>query len=246
MFVDKHRAAPGKLINLRVSHSLSGPLLAGAVVLGSPWVASAEDLGSFCDLVLNVNGTGVGAIPDRGTAGCGPPAGPPLTISFDVNSVPGYRLETLDVTANITHTWTGDLAAILIEPGGIRNHTLFGRVGATTSTACGDSSDLGAVYGFSDAATLNLWTEASATGAGIIPSAVFRTTDSGGEFAVNPMPPTQISNEFGGMTYSETAGTWTLRVTDTGGGDTGSVSSATLSLCFIQAQPEIFKDGFEP
>ncbi|MEO8574514.1 MAG: VCBS repeat-containing protein, partial [Pyrinomonadaceae bacterium] len=49
-----------------------------------------------------------------------------------------------------------------------------------------------------------------------------------GAGATNPQPPTNLTAAFSGVPTSN--GTWTLRVTDGGGGDTGAVSAATLTL----------------
>jgi hypothetical protein len=58
-------------------------------------------------------------------------------------------------------------------------------------------------------------------------SGAYRTTAIGGG-ATNPQPPTSINPSFAGVTNAN--GTWTLRLSDHGGGDTGAVSAATLSV----------------
>lgn len=232
-------------VGLTGSQLISAPLLAVAFALALPAVALGDSLGVACDVVVNVAGQNEGSIPDAASgSGCGTP-GAPRDVVFNANFLPGYALETLDVTANIVHTWFGDLTATLISPAGVQ-HTLFGRVGAVTATSCGDSSNMGDVYVFSDAGTLDLWAAATAASSSeIIPSGAYRTTNSGGAGATNPAPPTSITDKFGGLSSAAAAGTWTLRVSDSGPADLGSVGSTMLSLCFRQVGPQIFDDGFE-
>lgn len=73
----------------------------------------------------------------------------------------------------------------------------------------------------------------------------YRTTDSGGDGAVNPMPPTSLMTTFAGPGAPDFSGTWTVRITDGGDGDTGAVTSATLTLCLGALSDAIFANGFE-
>ena len=73
----------------------------------------------------------------------------------------------------------------------------------------------------------------------------YRTTDSGGDGAVNPMPPTSLQATFTGPGSTNFSGTWTVRITDGGENDTGAVTSATLSLCLGALSDAIFANGFE-
>lgn len=182
--------------------------------------------------------------PDAGTLGAIPdgPGTPTLcgsdgaarNVTFTVTGVPGT---VSNVVASMTfggpvHTFAGDIKAILIAPNGT-SHSLFGRPLATTSAACGDASDLAGPYTFSDNAPSppsgGWWQAATAetTSTAPIASGTYRSTESGGAGAVNPQPPTSINTKFAGVTAN---GTWTLRFFDGGGGDTGAVSAANLTV----------------
>jgi hypothetical protein len=179
------------------------------------------------------NGSGVGPIPDNGS-GCQPTTGPPLNVTFNVSGVSGA---VSNVGVSITfgspgHTWAGDVIATLIAPNGA-SHTIFGRVGAITEAAVGDSSDLNGTYNFSDGASSppsgGWWQAATAAGMNeTIANGEYRTTNSGGAGATNPMPPTDMNPAFAGVTDAN--GTWTLRLTDGCNADTGAVSAAVLTI----------------
>ena len=198
---------------------------------------------------FTVAGTGVGMIPDGpGTpTSCGS-AGTPLDIGFTLPALAG-ELVDLDVELHFSpvHIWGSDVTAVLISPGGLRQHTLFGRLGAITAAACGHGADLAGPYIFSDAATPpsgGLWQAAQAAGgASQIPAGSYFTTDSGGEGAVNPMPPTSLVARFAGMQPWQMQGTWILRVTDSGGGDTGGVGAATLRIHYREGDSAIYDNG---
>jgi len=174
-------------------------------------------------------GVGAGPIPDGGPA-CGP-VGADLDIAFTVAGEPAGAPVDVGVELMVTHSWVGDVTVTLIAPDGVTSSPIFGRTGATTDTGCGDSSDLGANYGFFDATgnATNWWDEATAqAGAGILTAANYLATEVGGAGQVNPPPFVVIDDAFAGV--ADPNGTWTLRVTDSGGGDTGDVGGATLFL----------------
>ncbi len=171
----------------------------------------------------------LGAIPD-GPTGC-LDANPPSSrdVTFTVSGITGNvsKVELNNLTFGPQrHTWVADVKAILIAPNGA-SHTLFGRTGATTSTACGLSGDLVGPYGFADtnaAPPSGGWWQAAT--AATVATGAYRTTALGGAGATNPAPATNMTPAFTGVANAN--GTWTLRLTDHGGGDTGSVSAATL------------------
>ncbi len=174
-------------------------------------------------------GAGVGPIPDGGPA-CGP-VGANLDITFTVAGEPAGAPVGVGVEMSINHTWVGDVTATLIAPDGVTEVAMFGRTGVITATGCGDSSDLGAAYGFFDATgnATNWWDEATAQGgAAVMTAANYKATAVGGAGQVNPPPFVVIDTAFAGV--ADPNGTWTLRVTDSGGGDTGDVSAANLFL----------------
>lgn len=175
-------------------------------------------------------GTGTGPIPD-GPSGCGNYTGTPLDVTFNVTGLSG-AVSNVAVQFNASHTWVGDLRAILIAPGGSPSHILFSQTGATSATGCGDSSDLGSseTYRFADSGTsTNWWTTAFNTGAtAIIPGGTYQATQPGPQSVSSFSPTTSINSAFGSV--SNPNGTWTLRFLDGGAGDTGSVTGATLDI----------------
>lgn len=185
------------------------------------------------------NAATLGAIPDRGVAGCAD-ANPATSrdVTFTVSGLSG-NVSNVEVSNLVfgaqRHTWVGDVKAILIAPNGA-SHTLFGRTGATTSTACGLASDVVGPYEFADnnaAPPSGGWWQAAA--AATVASGEYRTTALGGAGAVNPAPATSMNPAFTGVANGN--GTWTLRFTDHGGADTGSVQSATLTVDAAAAPP---------
>lgn len=174
-------------------------------------------------------GTGVGAIPDAPASGT---FGAPLVVSFNVTGVTG-NVTDVSVDITLTHTWIGDLEAILTSPGGTRSLVLFSRVGATTDGAGGDSSNLGGTYTFTDTATgTNIWTVATAAACTtdcVVAPGTYRTTAAGG-VQTNPAPVTSLNTTFGGLTPAQANGTWTLTFRDRGAADVGSVTAANLTL----------------
>jgi subtilisin-like proprotein convertase family protein len=188
-------------------------------------------------------GTNTGAIPDRGTPGCGPPAGPVRDVSFSVTGISGAPT-AVSLNANLTHSWVGDVIATLIAPNGTE-HVIFSRTGATTATSCGDSSDLLGVYNFTDTAAGVNWWQAAATagGADPIPPGNYRTTQAGPQATANNSPATNLSAAFSGVANPN--GNWILRLSDVGGGDTGSISAANLTLTGGAAASGPAKNDFD-
>ena len=177
----------------------------------------------------------LGAIPD-GTSPCwNPGVGAPRNVTFTVSGITG-SVSSVDVSTGFggpNHSFIGDVQAVLIAPNGA-SHTLFGRTLATTSSAFGDSTDLGpGPYIFSDTAPAppsgGWWQQATAAGAAVpMATGTYRTTNSGGAGATNPMPPTSINTAFAGVANAN--GTWTLRLTDGCGADTGAIAAASLTI----------------
>ena len=184
--------------------------------------------------VFPANAPTLGPVPD-GPTGCND-ANPASSrdVTFTVSGIPGSPSSvSVDMTfGSPVHTWMADIKAILIAPNGA-SHILFGRTGATTATACGDSSDLAGPYSFSDAAAAppsgGWWQEATVAGAAsALTSGAYRSTALGGAGGTNPSPTTNINAAFAAVPSSN--GTWTLRLTDHGGGDTGAISAANLTI----------------
>ena len=212
--------------------------------------ASAPTLFAAPSATFNADPASLGAIPDHVT-GCDATGGPPRNVTFTVSgltgSVTGVELTNLTFGSPV-HSWMGDVEAVLIAPNGA-SHTLFGRTLATTATSCGDSTDLAGPYTFADSAAAppsgGWWQAANVLGAAVpMTSGAYRSTANGGG-ATNPQPPTSMNPSFASVTNAN--GTWTLRLSDHGGGDTGAVSGATLSLVttatVLKARADFDGDG---
>lgn len=188
-------------------------------LLGAPVVDAAVT-------TSRVTGTDVGVIPnDPGTL-CGGTGAKPRDVHFDVSGITGpIRDVSVEFTLNPAHSWIGDLDVLLIAPGGAE-HRLFGGVGSTTPNNCGDSSDLEGPISFSDDAPAQptLW-GAAAAASGAVPSGAYRASTNGG--GPSGGQPTSITATFASLRGN---GLWTLRFTDRSPTDTGSVSSAALSI----------------
>ncbi|HMJ09682.1 MAG TPA: FG-GAP and VCBS repeat-containing protein [Pyrinomonadaceae bacterium] len=188
---------------------------------------------SLTTTTFPANAGTLGALPDH-VAGCNATGATPRNVTFTVTGMTGA---VTDVQPNMTfgspvHSWVGDIEAVLIAPNGA-SHTVFGRTLETTATGCGDSTDAAGPYTFADSAAAppngGWWQTANILGAAVpMTSGTYRTTNIGGAGATIPMPPTTMNTSFAGVTDAN--GTWTLRLSDHGGGDTGAVSAANLTL----------------
>jgi hypothetical protein len=170
----------------------------------------------------------LGAIPD-GTGAAGV-CGADRNVTFTVAGM-AAPLSNVEVSFTMTsHTWVGDIEAAVVSPGGTATHLCFSRTGATTAASFGDDSDLLGPYNFKDsAAGTHWWTAAAGVTAAVpVPSGDYRTVAAGPSAA--PPALTTMTTTFAGLTTPQTNGTWTLRMRDCAGGDTGSVSAATLTL----------------
>lgn len=195
-------------------------------------VALLSLAGSALGASFAANPASLGAIPDAPASQCGTP-GSARDVTFDVSGLAGPIADVGISGLEVAHAWMADLDVRLIAPDGVTEHVIFSRTGATTATGCGDSSDVAGPYTFSDGATVppsgGWWEAATATGSSSpIPSGTYRATAPGGAGATNPAPPTEITPAFAGLANPN--GTWTLRFRDFGGGDTGTVSAATLGI----------------
>ena len=196
---------------------------------------SSDVLASAPEATFAANPATLGAIPDGpGTPTLCGSDGAPRNVTFTVSGISGAptNVEVGMTFGAPIHTFVGDVTAVLIAPNGA-SHTLFGYTGSTTAAGCGDSSDLAGPYNFKDSAAAppsgGWWQAATTAGAAVaIASGDYRSTARGGAGATNPQPPTSINTSFAGVTNAN--GTWTLRLTDGGGGDTGAVSAATLTV----------------
>ena len=184
---------------------------------------------------VTLQGTGVGPIPDDATDNGG--MGTPLEIRFEVEGYEVRTPDTVDAFINIaiSHTWAGDLTAILKAPNGGPEHTIFGRIGVNSSSTLGRSDDFnGQFYTFGlSIGDPNIWD----TPGDPIPSGSYRTVESGNASSASPPPVTNPADTFSSVTNPN--GTWILEVRDDISFDTGSVSSAFLTLINIVESEEL-------
>lgn len=178
-------------------------------------------------------GAGAGAVVD-GTSPT-PTYGATRELTFDASSLPGGALVTgLSVSITIDHTWIGDLDVVLVAPDNTE-FVIFSRVGATTATGAGDSSNLDGTYVFDDTTGNSFWTAASVgTSSYVIPAGTYRTSEAGGSGQSDPAPNTDLSAAFAS---SEASGIWKLRLRDGAAGDTGSVTAAELTIASSAPPP---------
>src|SRR5690606_5969998 len=155
----------------------------------------------------------------------------PRDINFDVT---GMRAPiagaSVDFTMYPEHTWIGDLQVFLIAPD-LTTFTIFSRVGQQQESGDnGDSSRLSGTYTFSDTATNNIWTAASAGGGSyLIPEGTYRTQYAG-PFGNDGVGPEETSLNTAFTNVANPNGVWTLRFMDCAQADTGSVVAANLTL----------------
>ena len=196
---------------------------------------------------VTFTGTNLGAIPDStsGQPQCQTP-GPPRDVTFNVTGLTG-NVQAVTISLTIEHPWVGDVLAILIAPGGIRQLDLFGYTGATvgpgSNASAGDSSPIEGQYTFSDAATASWWAAAAAASpTTLIPGGTYRTSQRGGPGSTGAS--TSLNATFGGLTPAQANGTWTLRVTDGCASDTGTVSAAVLDITTATTNPPVAAKPF--
>jgi subtilisin-like proprotein convertase family protein len=184
-------------------------LSVGDGAAGDTGAVSASNL-TLTAPAVTVPGTGTGDIPDDNLAN-------PLVISFEVTGIGGAPTD-VSVDMDATHTWVGDIDATLASPDGTTHDIIIN----TGGPGFGDSSNLGGVYNFSDAAAGDWWAEAgNGTSDYVMAAGDYRTVSITGAA-------TDMTAAFAGIPTSN--GTWTLSVGDGAAGDTGAVSAANLTL----------------
>lgn len=169
----------------------------------------------------------LGAIPDGpGAAGL---CGGNRDVTFTVTGMTA-PLSNVEVSFSQTHTWVGDMQVQLLAPGGAPAHLLFSRTGAATAASFGDDSNMTGPYNFKDSAAGTHWWTAAAgvPTATSVPTGDYRSVATGPSAA--PPALTTITTTFAPVTTGQANADWILRFNDCGGGDTGSVTAATLTL----------------
>jgi subtilisin-like proprotein convertase family protein len=166
-------------------------------------------------------GSGGGAIPDN-------QPGNPLIITFNVTEVGAVNHVDLTLTG-LTHTWIGDLIGTLSGPGGVVNADIMRRIGATTSTGVGDSTNVNGNYRFIDSGVDPVAAVAPLGDAAVLPSGDYWATTLGA--ATNAGTKVNLDAVFAAVGNAQ--GTWTLRLSDNAALDTGSITSATLNISTV-------------
>jgi len=123
-------------------------------------------------------------------------------LTFTVPAGTGTINNNLTLTLGLTHTWVGDLVAMLSHNS--TTVTIMNRPGGVNN-----SRDLNGVYTFADSGSISFAT--AVTQNNPVPSGTYR--------------PGGILAAFNGQSWD---GAWTLTISDQGLGDPGSVTSATL------------------
>ncbi len=169
----------------------------------------------------------LGAIPDNSPQ-CGVTPGTAKDVKFTVS---GITAPLQDIRVNFTlspaHTWIFDIDVILFSPNGT-SHLVFGEVN--------DNSDIAGPYTFHDGAPASpTWHQAAATAASTaaLPSGDYRTSAYGSAGGGN----TLMLPVYAGLTTAQINGDWTLRFLDWCADDSGSVSSANLTLAGAATAP---------
>ncbi len=139
------------------------------------------------------------------------------------------------------HTWIGDVTVTLIAPGGT-SRVVFGRTGSDQAFSTGGASDLAGPYYFSDLAPVapTWWDMASSLGnLQPVPQGAYRASTLGGTATsgANAL----LTPAFTGL--PSVNGTWTLRVTDNCGAETGGVGAARLFVTTDGIPPDGDADG---
>jgi len=171
---------------------------------------------------FNADPSSLGAIPDA-AAGCGNHAtSTPKDVTYNVSGLTGNINDVrVSMTFNPAHSWGGDIWAELRSPSNGAMKTIFRQRGGTTATACGSSNDLAGPYNFFDtAANTNFFSVAGNP----TPSGDYQAFV---EFTGTATP---ITPTFAPLAAGQVNGTWTLRLLDGGGGDTGSISASVLTV----------------
>lgn len=155
------------------------------------------------------------------------------TLADQVGSTPGVTTNVITVGSGIlsvesitlrglSHTWAGDLIITVTAPSGA-SVDLVRRAGATTGTSFGDSSNfLNADLTF-EVGGADLWAAAAAapaTGSLIAGGTYAPSTNLFGGTVATSYATTNYSSF-----ANQTAGNWTISITDAASGDTGSAGN---------------------
>ncbi|MBW2939124.1 proprotein convertase P-domain-containing protein, partial [Aureisphaera sp. CAU 1614] len=153
------------------------------------------------------------AIPNAGTSGL---MNPSVATVADPGTI-GTNYTISNVTANITHTFAGDLEIVIVSPGGTRLALCTDNGGST-------GTDVAANLVFTDASANNIggWDSG-------VPLADYRAEGGGNTFPVSfgDGPGEDMNTVFAGQSIT---GNWTLEINDDAGGDTGTLNSYCITF----------------
>lgn len=177
-------------------------------------------------------GGGTGAIPDNNASR--------LNITFSVSGIV-HPINRLRLRLTMTHLFVSDLEATLTSPNGISHLMIFGRTGRIANFF-GYGSDFGGTYTFEDTGA-DLWAAAGPplSAGGTIAPGHYSTSTGGTFLSGHGGCATSMAATFDDLSGLQVNGTWTLKIADLAGGDTGSVSSAMLSVL----DDSIFTDSYD-
>ncbi len=177
-------------------------------------------------------GAGVGAIPDNSPTG--------LTITFSVSGIV-QPINKVRLRLGLAHTFMSDLEATLTSPNGVAHLLVFGRAGRNPASFFGYPADLNGTYTFDDTGS-DLWASAAPlSSTGILASGRYATSTGGTNLSNHGGCSTSLSGAFDGLSGVNVNGTWTLKIADLVSSDTGSISSAVLSVL----DDQIFTDSYD-
>jgi subtilisin-like proprotein convertase family protein len=152
--------------------------------------------------------------------------------AIDASAIPaGNTVSSVNITTAITHTWVGDLTAKLISPNGssltVLNRPAFVEPADDGTGCCGDSSDLLSAnpISFLDGAAAT----AESMGGTLTAAQVICLNDSICSFSPSPGVSASLAN-FAGFAGGNASGTWNLCIGDSGSGDTGQLSSWSITI----------------
>lgn len=131
------------------------------------------------------------------------------------------NLDSVEILG-ITHTWVGDLT-VRLNFGG-QMFTLFHRVkGTSTSTAGSSNNFAGVSLLFNESTTTTIDSVANATSTTNIPGGTYRAAHQTVENQTTTSANNTVLSNHGVFNGLDPNGSWNLSVTDSAGGDIGSI-----------------------
>ena len=200
-------------------------LKSAAVSLALGMAALAAQAQTFNATTMPVpvpDGTGTGTCATPGT----------VDIPIVVAGVTG-NLSAISVSLSMESPWVADGIAVLLAPGGAPSQPLFGRIGVSTGTPDGDTSNFDGVYQFVDptVSANHIWTAAAGVdGATAVPPGTYATTQIGSHTQPGPAATIPFLATFSGLTPAQINGTWVVRMSDCANLDRLTVNAASLTL----------------